>query len=96
MAKSIMQTEKVCYITGQTNNLHKHHIYFGNPGRRISEENGFWVYLAGWLHNQSEHGVHGKYGHELDLLLKTHCQMKYEETHTRKEFMALIGKNYLD
>ena len=96
MAKSILQDEKVCYITGQTNDLHKHHIYFGNPGRRISEENGFWVYLAGWLHNQSEHGVHGKYGHELDLLLKTHCQLKFEETHTREEFMQLIGKNYLD
>jgi hypothetical protein len=96
MAKSILQDEKVCYITGQTNNLHKHHIYFGNPGRRISEENGFWVYLAGWLHNQSEHGVHGKYGHELDLLLKTHCQMAYEKEHSREEFMRLIGKNYLD
>lgn len=96
MAKSILQDEKVCYITGQTNNLHKHHIYFGNPGRRISEENGFWVYLAGWLHNQSEHGVHGKNGHELDLLLKKHCQMAYEKEHSREEFMRLIGKNYLD
>jgi hypothetical protein len=72
------------------------HIYFGNPGRRISEENGFWVYLAGRFHNQSEFGVHGKNGHELDLMLKKHCQMKYEETHSREEFMALIGKNYLD
>jgi hypothetical protein len=96
MSKSILQDEKVCYITGQTNNLHKHHIYFGNPGRRISEENGFWVYLCGRLHNQSEDGVHGKNGHELDLMLKRHCQMKFEETHSRAEFMALIGKNYLD
>lgn len=93
--QSILQTEKECYITGQTNNLHKHHIYFGNPWRRISEENGFWVYLAGWLHNQSNHGVHGKDGRELDLMLKQHCQRKYEETHSREEFMALIGKNYL-
>ena len=93
--KSILQTEKECYITGQTNNLHKHHIYFGNPWRRISEENGFWVYLAGYLHNQSNQGVHGKDGKELDLMLKRHCQMKYEETHSREEFMRLIGKNYL-
>ena len=50
MADSILQTEKECYITGQTNNLHKHHIFFGNPLRQISEDNGFWVYLAGgWL-----------------------------------------------
>lgn len=92
---SILQTEKVCYITGQTNNLHKHHIFFGNPNRKISEDNGFWVYLAGYLHNQSSIGVHGKDGRELDLMLKQHCQRKYEETHTREEFMKLIGKNYL-
>ena len=29
------------------------------------------------------------------MMLKRHCQMKYEETHSREEFMALIGKNYL-
>lgn len=95
MAKSILQDEKVCYITGQTNNLHEHHIYAGSR-RKISEREGFKVYLAGWLHNQSDEGVHGKNGKELDLMLKQHCQMKYEETHSREEFMALIGKNYLD
>ena len=94
MAKSIMQTEKKCYITGQTRNLHKHHIYAGK-NRKVSEENGFWVYLVGWLHNQSDEGVHGKNGHDLDIKLKTECQAKFEETHTRAEFMALIGKNYL-
>lgn len=95
MADSILQTEKECYITGQTNNLHKHHIYFGNPQRKISEKHGFWVYLAGRLHNQSNEGVHGKNGRALDLMLKQHCQMKYEETHSREEFMQLIGRNYL-
>jgi hypothetical protein len=95
MAKSIMQSEKVCYITGQTNNLHKHHIYYGNPWRKISEDNGFWVYLCGRLHNQSDDGVHCINGHELDLMLKQHCQMKFEETHSREEFMRLIGRNYL-
>lgn len=92
---SILQTKKECYITGQTQNLHKHHIYFGNPNRKISEENGFWVYLVGWLHNQSENGVHGKNGHELDMMLKRNCQHKFEETHSREEFMRLIGRNYL-
>lgn len=95
MANSILQTEKVCYITGQTNNLHKHHIFFGNPNRKISEREGFWVYLVGRLHNQSNNGVHGKDGHELDIMLKQHCQRKYEETHSREEFIKLIGKSYL-
>ena len=94
--KSILQSEKECFITGQTQNLHKHHIFFGNPGRKISEREGFWVYLCGRLHNQSNEGVHGKNGHELDLYLKRVCQKKYEEKHTRDEFIRLIGKNFLE
>lgn len=95
MVKSILQDEKKCYITGQTNNLHLHHIYRG-VNRKISDKLGFVVYLAGWLHNQSDDGVHGKNGKELDLMLKRHCQMKFEESHSREEFMAIIGRNYLD
>lgn len=95
MADSILQNEKVCYITGRTDNLHKHHIYFGNPNRKISEKNGFWVYLTGELHNQSNEGVHCINGKALDLRLKQDCQRKFEETHSRKEFMELIGMNYL-
>lgn len=94
MAASIMQTEKECYITGSTYNLHRHHIYAGSR-RKISEEQGFWVYLTGALHNQSNEGVHGKDGHALDLKLKQDCQRKFEENHSREEFIELIGRNYL-
>lgn len=93
--KSILQTEKKCFITGSTYNLHFHHIFAGSR-RKISDREGFTVWLTGRLHNQSEDGVHGKNGHELDLYLKQACQRKYEETHSREEFMNLIGKNYLD
>jgi hypothetical protein len=54
------------------------------------------VYLIGHYHNQSNDGVHGKNGQALDMKLKQDCQRKYEETHSREEFMRLIGKNYLD
>lgn len=91
--KSILQSEKQCYLTGEAGPLHKHHIFFGNGLRKISEENGFWVYLLPRLHNMSNDGVH--FNRELDLKLKRNCQKKYEETHTREEFMALIGRNYL-
>jgi hypothetical protein len=90
---SILQSERVCYITGQTNNLHKHHIYFGNPLRRISEENGFWCWLRWDWHNGSDYGVH--FNRELDLQLKQMCQEEYEKTHSREEFIRLIGKSYL-
>lgn len=96
--KSIMQDEKKCFITGIEStpyqSLHKHHIYEGWGNRRISEKNGFWVWLRPDWHNMSNYGVH--FNKELDLELKKACQRKYEETHSREEFMALIGRNYLD
>jgi len=90
--KSILQDEKECYVTGDTNNLHCHHIY-GGGNRQISEKNGFKVWLRADWHNMSDYGVH--FNPKLDLRLKQECQRKYEETHSRAEFMALIGRNYL-
>jgi len=90
---SILQTSKECYITGATTQLHRHHCY-GGGRRKISEENGFWIWLRADYHNMSNHGVH--FDHQLDLLIKQDCQRKYEETHTREDFIRLIGKNYLE
>ena len=87
-----MQYEKKCYVTGDTNGLHLHHIY-GGSNRKVSDKNGFTVWLRGDWHNLSDYGVH--FNKELDLHLKQECQRKYEENHTREEFMRLIGKNYL-
>lgn len=92
-AASIMQSEKKCFQTGRTDNLHKHHIYF-DANRIVSEENGFWVYLTGEWHNQdSRIDVH--HNIEFDNHLKRECQKKFEESHSRAEFVGLIGKNYL-
>ena len=92
MAESILQNEKICYVTGSTINLHKHHIFMG-PNRKISEEYGFWVYLREDWHNMSDYGVH--FNPELDLHLKQECQRKFEETDTREKFIALIGQSFL-
>lgn len=91
-SESILQKEKKCFITGRTDNLHCHHIYFGS-NRRVSDLCGFWVWLTGEWHNQSSHGVH--FNHGLDIYLKQECQRVFEEKHSRKEFMHLIGRNYL-
>lgn len=90
--RSILQSEKECYITGTTYGLHKHHIY-GGPNRSISEREGFYIWLKSDWHNMKGYGIH--FNKELDLKVKRECQRKYEETHTREEFMALIGRNYL-
>ena len=93
MIKSILQHEKECFVTHRRYGLHKHHIY-GGPNRRISEENGFYIYLIPELHNMSDEGIH--FNKEFDLRIKRLCQAEFEKTHTRAEFMALIGRNYLD
>ncbi|MEG1662526.1 MAG: hypothetical protein RR338_00915 [Clostridia bacterium] len=92
--KSILQKEKCCYACGRIDGLHLHHIYGGAANRKISDKNGFTVYLCAYHHNMSNFGVH--FDKRLDLILKKECQREYEKTHSRKEFMALIGKNYLD
>ncbi len=90
---SILQKEKECFKTGRTDNLHRHHIYF-SANRKVSEEHGFWVWLTGEWHNQdSRVDVH--HNREFDLLLKRECQEKYEESHTREDFLKLIGRNYI-
>lgn len=92
--QSILQNDKRCYFTGATSNLHKHHIYPGNPNRAISDKNGFWVYISADYHNMTNNGVHQN-PVELDKL-KIICQKRFETLgHTRREFIKLIGKNYI-
>lgn len=90
--KSIMQSEKECYKTHDTYNLHKHHIY-GGARRKASERCGCWVWLRADWHNLANYGVH--FDSAFDRLLKAECQKKFEESHTREEFMLTFGKNYL-
>lgn len=95
--KSILQNSdapRQCYFCRFTYNLHLHHIFGGTANRKQSEKYGFKVFLCGFHHNMSNEGVH--FNRELDLKLKRECQRKFEETHSREEFMKIIGKNYLD
>lgn len=91
MAKSIISNEKKCYICGSPY-VHLHHIY-PSGNRKISDKNGFTVYLCPKHHNMSNEGVH--FNKALDLYFKQICQMEYEKTHSRDDFRKLIGKSYL-
>lgn len=93
---SILQDRKECYITRRPYPLEEHHIYYGHGKREISEKHGFKVWLTPELHRFSNESVHLDPDRKLDLRLKRECQAKFEETHSRAEFMALIGHNYLD
>lgn len=93
MAKSIMQNEKVCYVTCSTYDLHKHHVFYGSANRRKSEQWGCWVWLRSDFHNMSNHGVH--FDPELDERIKKETQRRFEELHGHELFMREFGKNYL-
>lgn len=92
MKKSILQEEKECYITGSKINLHLHHIYPGS-NRKISDREGFFIWLRADWHVGQMYSVHENA--DLMIRLKQECQKKYEETHSREEFIRLIGRNYL-
>jgi hypothetical protein len=56
-APSIMQDEKVCFLSGTLEGLERHHIY-GGANRRNSAKYGLWVWLRHDLHNEPPDGVH--------------------------------------
>ena len=71
----------------------EHHIYFGHGQRAISEANGFKAYLCIEHHRTGKEAVHRC--HETCLILQQDAQRAFEKSHTRGEFMELVGKNYL-
>ena len=89
MTKSIMQDDRVCFITGSTVRLDRHHVYAGSR-RKASEKFGCWVWLRHDLHME----LHQQ-NHELDLMIKRACQERFEEIYSREEFMEIFGKSYL-
>ena len=95
MSKSILQNNKKCYITKSTNNLHKHHIFGGTANRKLSEEDGMWIWLWADWHNMSDYGVH--FNKELDLKLKRIAQKRWQEYYhkTKEDFIKKYGKSYI-
>ena len=89
--KSILQNEKQCFFTGRTDNLQKHHVMNGNGLRPKAEKYGLWVWLTATEHER----IHSAAGTADRIDLKRTAQAKFEETHTRAEWMALFHKNYL-
>lgn len=98
--KSIIQNKKECFLcrylydAENTNNLNDHHIFFGTANRRLSEEYGLKAWLCIKHHTEGIGAVHKNRDH--DLMLKKIAQKKFEETRTRKEFIQIFGKSYID
>jgi hypothetical protein len=90
--KIVLQQNKECYITGQTEGLHKHHIFFG-ANRKWSELYGLYVWLRPEWHNMSDYGVH--FDKKFDLDLKQMAQREFEKAYSHEEFMKIFGRSYL-
>lgn len=96
--KSILQDKRQCFLCGSTqlhgwNHLELHHV-FGGPNRKWSSKYGLMVWLCGeTCHRNGPNAVHKN--RESDLKVKRAAQNKFEETHSREEFMKIFGKNYI-
>lgn len=88
MAKSIIDNTKECFIC-KNPRVQQHHIYKGNKCRKIADQEGLWVWLCRYHHNQVHHD------REVDLTLMRLGQQEYEKTHTREEFREKFIKSYL-
>lgn len=95
--KSIIQNEDfpACKVCHTTQNLHRHHIFFGTANRSLSEADGLTCYLCYKHHNGSEYGVH--FNKKLDLKLKKEAETKWLEYYakTKDDFIKRYGKNYI-
>lgn len=90
--KSIMQSDKVCYLCGRRYGLEIHHVLGGTANRKLSEKYGLKV----WLCHECHTGKNGaQYDPWKNKLLKMDAQTVFEKTHTRSEWIKIFGKNYL-
>ena len=74
-----------CLICGSSQGLERHHVFYGSGLRQLSEKYGMVAPLCHRCHR----------GRPLDLMLKRLFQERFEQTHTRQEFMAIFGRSWL-
>lgn len=90
---SIIQTEKECYLCGQTYGLDMHHCLHGTANRKKAEQFGLKVWLCK-NHHTGQAGVHKI--KSFDDFLKQEAQRVFEDkVGSREMFMDEFGKNYL-
>ena len=91
-APSIMQDEKVCFLSGSLEGLERHHIY-GGANRRNSAKYGLWVWLRHDLHNEPPDGVH--FNIDNNRILQRIGQRTFELRYPDEDFIKIFGRNFL-
>lgn len=90
--KSIIQADTdYCFVCGRYG-TEIHHVFFGNPNRKLSDKYGLVIGLC-YEHHRGNSGVH--HNRELDLKMKRMAQKVFEQTYPERDFLAVFGRNYL-
>ena len=92
MSESLLSRTKKCYVCGVLN-VEKHHVFFGTANRKLSEEDGLYIYLCMRHHETGPDAVHVNKGTR--VMLQIYAQEAYEKTHTREEFIKRYGRSYI-
>ena len=96
MAKSILQSDKECYLCRKrynlrtTRGLEEHHILFGRGRRELSERYGLKVWLCHNHHNEPHLGVHFDPAAQREL--EQAAQFAFDELHGPGSFAEVFGE----
>ena len=99
-ASILHRKDGTCYLCMKLNGdysfkyTEEHHVFGGKGNRDISEAEGLKVYLCLWHHREGPEAVQNN--KKNNRLVQQDAQREYEKTHTREQFMTLIGRNYLE
>lgn len=93
MKKSIMPKDDL-WSTEYFEGSHKHHV-FGGANRKLSEQDGVFIYLPPELHNMSDKGIHFNktfmdYAHSIGQIA---WMQHYNKT--KEDFIKKYGKSYI-
>ena len=98
--KSIMQSEKECYLCGRNGTsdpLDSHHIFNGYGLREKSEEYGLKVYLCHFnCHIYGDYAAHRSRATADFLKAEGQRAFMKEYGKTKEEFISIFGRNYIN
>ena len=105
MSKSIIPTQKECYICRYlaapqgyygalpSAGLHKHHIMFGIANRKKSEHFGLWVYLCVPHHEYGPDAVHSN--RDVRIFLCQIGQQVFAQKYSHEKYMQEFGRDWM-
>lgn len=90
---SVLYPELDCCCICGSPYIEKHEVFYGKGIREKSIKYGLVIPLCAKHHRDSKEGIH--FNKEINLNYKRMAQKKFEETHTREEFIKEFRKSVL-